>query len=86
MIGLFIFKVIVVLGYSGILESSSQGGAGVPCPPFCDLLAPPFAFVFCRFSVLASAVCVWVVEGLGWDGVRGVGGLDDVWSPPGALT
>ena len=67
MIGLFIFKVIVVLGYSGILESSSQGGAGVPCPPFCDLLAPPLlSFSVGSLCWLRPSVFGWLK---GWVGM-----------------
>ena len=71
---MIVFKVIVMLGYSGLWESFLQGGIGVPCPPFHALVAPPFDFVFYRLPVLASAVCDWVVEGLGWC-ERGVGGV-----------
>ena len=73
-----------MLGYSGLLESFPQGGTCVTCPPFCDLVVPPFSFVFYRFPVPALAVYAWVVEGLGY--CEGGWGLDGVWSPLGMLT
>ena len=56
----------MVLSYSGFLEYFPQGGTGVPCSPFCALVARPFDFVVYKVLVLAVVICDWVVMGLGW--------------------
>ena len=78
-IGFTFFKLIFVLGYSGFLEYFTQGGIDVPRPHFYALVDPPFDVVFYRVPVPASAVCAWVVEGLGWCGGGGGGGVDGFW-------
>ena len=83
-LSMIIFQTLGV-NYGGILESFCQRETGVLCSPLYSLVTPSFAFVFYRVPVKASFFCAWTVEVLGWCEGIGGGGVDGVWSPPGAL-
>ena len=55
-----------------------QGGAGVPCPPFCDLMDPLYSHssIFCimEIPVQSEAFCPGIAKGV-WDRVRTSSGL-----------
>ena len=60
---IIIFKIIIVVGYSGILESYPQGGTCIPCPPALCLSGTAFLFPFiyghcAGFSRLCLGSCV----------------------------
>ena len=74
----FIHK-LVYLSYRGIIVSFSQGGVGVPCPPFSVSAAP----LCCRLPSLP------LVDGVGgqvYAGEWGVWGSGLVCGSPGLLT
>ena len=64
---LFFCSKIVYLVYRGVLVSISQGGAGVPCPPFLVFLAPFLSRLPALPVVVVGGAqvyaCDWVVGG-----------------------
>ena len=84
---IYIFiNILIALDYSCLLLYFPQGRTGVPCSPSCALVVPSFAFYGCvlpslRISVLDSAACAGVVEGLVLCGV-----FNGVYGPPGMYT